>query len=62
MRFGYKTLFAHYYEFEKGRISQQTLNECKTLTIDCAEFSYSEIPNYFCLTLGVTGTLDALSA
>ena len=29
--------------------------------IDCSEFSYAEIPQYFALTLGVTGTLDSLS-
>ncbi len=42
-------------------ISRATLEEAKALIIDCAEFSYAEIPHYYALTLGVTGTLESLS-
>lgn len=30
--------------------------------MNCGEFSYSEIPKYYTMILGVTGTLEQLSA
>lgn len=37
------------------------VDQCKSVILDCAMFSYAEIPQYFGLTLGVTGTLEELS-
>ena len=62
--YGYKTIFAHYYEAEKSEyknITKENLENCKAIGIHCGQFSYAEIPLYFMLILGVTGTLDALS-
>lgn len=33
----------------------------KYLNFNCAEFSYAEVPHYFAVTVGVTGTLKALT-
>ena len=57
----YQTLFAYYAEHEKGNISEESLNENKSLRIKCGHFSYTEIPNQFDCILGVTGTLETLT-
>lgn len=64
LRYGYKTLFAHYHAhyINNGEVSSHYLEESKAVYIDCALFSYAEIPNYFALILGVTGTLKDLSS
>lgn len=66
---GYKTLFAYYFYYYRdcqapGRdsISLDTLNSRKAIGINCAKFSYAEGPLSFSLILGLTGTLDTLSA
>ena len=59
--YGYKTLFAYYYEHEKGRISQQSLDENISVIINCGSFSYAEIPFRYQFIMGVTGTLETLS-
>lgn len=59
--YGYKTLFAYYFEHEKGRISKESLEENVTLEIKCGSFSYAEIPLQFEHIMGVTGTLRTLS-
>ncbi|MBX9585798.1 MAG: hypothetical protein K2X50_00940 [Gammaproteobacteria bacterium] len=58
---GYKTLFAYYYEKDKGTISEQSLNENICISINCGNFSYAEIPHLFRQIMGVTGTLKTLS-
>jgi len=55
--FGYQTLFAYYQEFERGKISEQTLNQQKSINVACGTFSYTEIPKEFSFIMGVTGTL-----
>ncbi|KAL4445289.1 hypothetical protein ABPG74_022102, partial [Tetrahymena malaccensis] len=59
--FGYKTLFAHYKEYENGKISKTTLSENIFIGIRCGSFSYAEIPNNFQFIMGVTGTLRSLT-
>ncbi len=58
---GYKTLFAYYYEKDKGTISDQSLRENICISINCGNFSYAEIPHLFRQIMGVTGTLKTLS-
>ena len=36
-------------------------DDCKSISIQCMQFSYSEVAFQFVLTVGVTGTLSALS-
>ena len=59
--FGYKTLFAYYYENERGRISNSSLQQYKAIRIKCGCFSYAEMPKKFHKIFGVTGTLKTLS-
>jgi len=59
--YGYKTLFAYYFENEQGQISNESLNENISIGIKCGSFSYAEIPYRFEFIMGVTGTLKTLS-
>jgi len=54
-------MFAYYKEHEEGNIGPETLQKQKVIGINCAEFSYAEVPFQFAMILGVTGTLDTLS-
>jgi hypothetical protein len=63
---GYKTIFAHYYHNkipakDGSVVTDDNLKESKVLSINCGQFSYSEIPLYSMLLLGVTGTLESLT-
>ncbi|CAF2540353.1 unnamed protein product [Rotaria sp. Silwood2] len=60
MTYGYKTLFAYFYEYEKGKITKKSLEERISLKIKCGSFSYVEILLQFHFILGVTGTLENL--
>ncbi|CAF3988523.1 unnamed protein product, partial [Rotaria sordida] len=60
MTYGYKTLFAYFYEYEKKRITKKSLEERISLKIKCGSFSYGEILLQFRFILGVTGTLENL--
>jgi len=57
----YKTLFAYYYEHEKGNITKESLHANVNIRINCGSFSYTEIPLEFQYIIGVTGTLETLS-
>ncbi|CAF1341009.1 unnamed protein product [Rotaria sp. Silwood1] len=59
--YGYKTLFAYFYEHERGQISKKSLDENIYVRIKCGSFSYAEIPLEFQYIMGVTGTLKTLS-
>ncbi|EAR88873.1 helicase carboxy-terminal domain protein, putative (macronuclear) [Tetrahymena thermophila SB210] len=59
--YGYKTLFAYFYELEQKRVSESKLKENTFISIKCGSFSYSEIPFKFDCIVGVTGTLETLS-
>lgn len=59
--YGYKTLFAYYFECENRRISETSRNENTYIQIKCGDFSYAEIPHKFDYIMGVTGTLKTLS-
>ncbi|KAL4456870.1 hypothetical protein ABPG74_014508 [Tetrahymena malaccensis] len=59
--YGYKTLFAYFYENNKGKISQKSLEENCFIGIKCGSFSYAEIPLKFEYIVGVTGTLQTLT-
>ncbi|CAF1222140.1 unnamed protein product, partial [Didymodactylos carnosus] len=61
MVYGYKTLFAYYYEHEQGKISKSSLEENISIGIHCGSFSYAETPLRFHRIMGVTGTLETLS-
>lgn len=59
--YGYKTLFAYYFEHENGKISKRSLNDNVCIRVKCGSFSYAEIPVQFQKIMGVTGTLVTLS-
>jgi energy-coupling factor transporter ATP-binding protein EcfA2 len=59
--YGYKTLFAYFYENESGTVSKSSLEENISIGIKCGAFSYAEIPKRFNYILGVTGTLKTIS-
>ena len=62
--YGYKTLFAYYYENSKDKITSISLEENKRIIIKCGTFSYAEIVKdlkSFKYIMGVTGTLKTLS-
>ncbi|XP_065682686.1 uncharacterized protein LOC136085794 isoform X1 [Hydra vulgaris] len=59
--YGYKTLFAYYFEHDEGRISTESLNEVISVGIRCGSFSFAEIPYNFHYIMGVSGTLKTLS-
>jgi len=35
MNFGYKTTFAHYYEKENEKITEEELDKCKSISLSC---------------------------
>jgi hypothetical protein len=59
---GYKTLFAYFLENERGAISKESLNKNISILVKFGTFSYAEVPLKFNSILGVTGTLETLSA
>lgn len=59
--FGYKTMFAYFFEHSKGKISQASLQKNICIGVSCGEFSYAEVPLEFDCIMGVTGTLKTLS-
>ncbi|CAF4908972.1 unnamed protein product, partial [Rotaria sp. Silwood1] len=59
--YGYKTLFAYYFEHEKGKISKESLKDNICIRIKCGSFSYAETSLQFKYIMGVTGTLVTLS-
>ncbi|CAF4449380.1 unnamed protein product [Rotaria sp. Silwood2] len=59
--YGYKTLFAYYFEHDKGKISKTSLEDNICIRIKCGGFSYAETPLQFQSIMGVTGTLETLS-
>ncbi|CAF2633120.1 unnamed protein product [Rotaria sp. Silwood2] len=58
---GYDTIWAYYYENQKGNISQSSLDANVGIIINCGAFSYAEMPHEFGFITGVTGTLETLS-
>ncbi|ETO08017.1 hypothetical protein RFI_29373 [Reticulomyxa filosa] len=61
IRYGYKTLFAYYYEHAQNRISDESFKNNIFLSFQIGSFSYVEIPNNFHCIMGVSGTLEILS-
>ncbi|EAR88867.2 helicase carboxy-terminal domain protein (macronuclear) [Tetrahymena thermophila SB210] len=61
INYGYKTLFAYFYEQEQNRVTESKVKQNTFISIKCGSFSYSEIPFKFDCIVGVTGTLDTLS-
>ncbi len=59
---GYMTLFAYFQEHDNGNISKASLEENIGIDVMCGNFSYAEMPKYYSLILGVTGTLANISA
>ena len=60
--YGFKTLFAYFLENEKGTISKDSLTKNINILVRLGSFSYAEVPLKFNSILGVTGTLETLSA
>ena len=60
INYGYKTIFANMYEYGRGKISRQSLDESLQICLMVAEFSYAQLPKFFTNILGVTGTLEVL--
>ncbi|CAF4020109.1 unnamed protein product [Rotaria sp. Silwood2] len=58
---GYDTIWAYYFENEKGFISQSSLETNVGIIINCGTFSYAEMPHEFAYITGVTGTLKTLA-
>ncbi|CAF1234543.1 unnamed protein product, partial [Didymodactylos carnosus] len=58
---GYDTIWAYYYENEKGKISPSSLEANVGIIINCGTFSYAEMPHEFRFITGVTGTLETLA-
>ncbi|CAF3357729.1 unnamed protein product [Rotaria sp. Silwood2] len=58
---GYDTVWAYYYEHQKGNISQSSLETNVGIIIHCGTFSYAEMPLDFAFIVGVTGTLKTLA-
>jgi uncharacterized membrane protein YgcG len=63
-RDGYKTLFAYMRENEadKSKISDKMVLDEMNFLVNAGTLSYAELPKLYSLVLGVTGTLDTLSA
>ena len=59
--YGYKTMFAYFFENESGNLTKSSLEENISSGIRCGSYSYSEIPKKFNKIMGVTGTLKNLS-
>lgn len=60
LSYGYKTVFANLYEYEKGTINKTNLDKALSIDLIVAEFAYSILPKYFKYRMGVTGTIKAL--
>ncbi|CAF2093384.1 unnamed protein product [Rotaria magnacalcarata] len=58
---GYDTIWAYYFENEKGTISASSLETNVGIIINCGAFSYAEMPHDFAYIAGVTGTLKTLA-
>ncbi|CAF0846527.1 unnamed protein product [Adineta steineri] len=59
--YGYNTMWAYYDEYEKGNITEHSLEENVGLLVHCGDFSYAEMPHDFAYIAGVTGTLKTLA-
>jgi len=59
--YGWKTIFAYYYEAGRGSIKMNP-SQMAELTVTCCELSYAMLPTYYKYITGVTGTLDILPA
>ena len=57
--FGYKTLFAYFYEFDKKNITEIT-SATNVINLALCEISYAELPKMYEHIFGVTGTLRDL--
>lgn len=57
INFGYVTLWTYFHEVERKRIAEEELENHLGLMINCGHFSYAEIPKWYEVILGVTGTL-----
>ncbi|CAF1357960.1 unnamed protein product, partial [Didymodactylos carnosus] len=55
---GYDTIWAYYYENEKGNISPSSLEANVGIIINCGTFSYAEMPHEFGFITGVTASSD----
>ena len=59
---GYRTCFAYLQARDKGKVTNEIVQQHLGLTINCGQFSYAEIPKEYQCILGVTGTLETLCA
>ncbi|CAF4036847.1 unnamed protein product [Rotaria magnacalcarata] len=59
--YGYKTLFAYYYEHENNQITRTSLEEKISLNIRCGSFLYAKIHKQFEYIMCVTGSFKTLS-
>ncbi|ETO32398.1 hypothetical protein RFI_04716 [Reticulomyxa filosa] len=62
IRYGYKTLFAYYHENAQNKISAESLKNNIFLSFQIGSFSYAMVPERFYCIMGVSGTLETLSA
>ncbi len=62
INYGYTTCFTYLMEYEKKRLSYENIKEYVKMRIVCGGVLYSMIPTYYDFCLGMTGTLDCLTA
>lgn len=60
MTYGYKTTYAYFAEYAKGKLTDAHLNANLNIQLNSGFFSYAEMPKLFDKVIGVTGTLDTL--
>ena len=58
---GYDTIWAYYYENQKGFISQTSLETNVGIILNCGTFSYAQVPTEYSFIAGVSGTLKTLA-
>ena len=61
IRFGCKTMFAHFKEYDDGHGLELTKPPAIALPINSGIFSYAEVPRMYDAMAGVTGTLSTLT-
>jgi hypothetical protein len=59
--YGYKTVFANCFEYERKSVSELSYRAALKITFNIAPFSYCELPNFFQSILGVSGTISSIS-
>jgi hypothetical protein len=57
----YLTSFAYIKEYERNKITKQSMSANIGLRVSCGNFSYAETPLRFNSILGISGTVEKIS-